>query len=76
MAARKVDWNLTVATSAIRCMIVTKGQKVAFEGDFTVHPLGASGGSTPSPFASVPETGKVMFTSAGTFGFICSMHRA
>src|SRR5688572_22243571 len=54
-AARKIVWDLTVASSPPRCMTVKKGQDVAFEGDFTLHPLLASGGDTPSPFASVDD---------------------
>lgn len=55
-------------------MTVKKGQTIAFEGDFTVHPLVASGGDTPNPFTSVPPTGKVTFSAVGTFGFVCSTH--
>jgi plastocyanin len=73
-ASRKIVWDLTVASSPTRCMTVGKGQTIAFEGDFVMHPLVASGGDTPNPFASVPDTGKVTFTATGTFGFICSVH--
>jgi plastocyanin len=63
-----------VASSPKRCMTIKKGQTVAFEGDFTAHPLVASGGDTPTPFASVPATGKVTFAASGTFGFVCNVH--
>jgi hypothetical protein len=73
-AARKIEWGLPVATSPNRCMMIKRDQTVAFEGDFTVHPLGASGGDAPNPFAAVPDTGKVTFAAAGTFGFVCGVH--
>lgn len=72
--ARKIDWNLSVATSPTRCMTIKKGQTIAFEGDLKAHPLLASGGDTPTPFASVADTGKVTFPAAGTFGFVCGVH--
>lgn len=67
-------WDLTVASSPSRCMTVKKGQTVAFEGNFTSHPLVAAGGDSPNPFASVADTGKVTFAATGTFGFVCSNH--
>jgi plastocyanin len=73
-AARKIDWDLTVSTSPSRCMTVKKGQTVAFEGDFTTHPLRSQGGDTPNPFDQVADTGKVTFAAEGTFGFVCSHH--
>jgi len=75
-AARKIVWDFAVSTAANRCMIVKKGQQVAFEGDFTVHPLGPLGGNGPNPFSSVPDTGKVTFPNTGTFGFACKVHPA
>ncbi len=75
-AARKIVWDFPVSTAANRCMIVKKGQQVAFEGNFMTHPLGPLGGNGPNPFSSVPDTGKVSFPNAGTFGFACSVHPA
>lgn len=73
-AAHKIVWDLSVASSPTRCMTIRKGQTIAFEGNFTAHPLGASGGDTPTPFSSVAATGKVTFTAAGIFGFVCGNH--
>lgn len=73
-AARKIVWDPSVATSPMRCMIIKKGQTIAFEGNLTTHPLLASGGDTPTPVATVAPTGKVTFTAAGTFGFVCGVH--
>ncbi len=75
-AARKIVWDFSVSSAANRCMIVKKGQQVAFEGDFAVHPLGPLGGNGPNPFSSVPDTGKVTFPNTGTFGFACKVHPA
>jgi len=72
--ARKITWDLSVATAANRCMMIKKGQTVAFEGNFTMHPLVAAGGDSPNPFASVPDTGKVTFATTGTYGFVCNLH--
>ena len=69
-AARKIDWAPSVATSPNRCMKVRVGQTVAFEGTSS-YPLAASGGASPSPFSSVPDTGKVKPDAAGVFGFAC-----
>lgn len=73
-AARKIVWDTSVASKANRCMKVKVGQTVAYEGNFATHPLGAAGGDSPSPFASVPDTGKVTFDRAGTFGYVCRVH--
>jgi plastocyanin len=75
-AARKIVWDFSVSSAANRCMIVKKGQQVAFEGSLITHPLIAMGGNGPNPFSSVPDTGKVTFTGVGTFGFACSLHPA
>jgi hypothetical protein len=72
--SHKIVWDLTVASSPKRCLIIKKGQTIAYEGDFDTHPLVASGGDTPTPFASVPATGKVTFPATGTFGFVCGVH--
>lgn len=72
-ASRAVAWGFPVATAPERCMTIKKGQDVTFTGDFTAHPLNASGGGTPNPF-STADGGKVTFTAAGTFGFVCGIH--
>jgi plastocyanin len=72
--ARKMVWDFSVSSDPNRCMTIKKGQTVAFEGNFTTHPLVAAGGDSPNPFSSVPATGKVTFDATGTFGFVCSVH--
>ncbi len=72
-AARKIDWSPTLATSPNRCMKVKSGQTVAFEGRFTDYPIAPAGGAEPSPFASVPDTGKVKLGAAGVYGFACTI---
>ena len=69
-----IVWDTTLSSKANRCMKVKVGQTVAYEGTFSTHPLGPAGGDAPSPFASVPDTGKVTFDRAGTFGFVCGVH--
>jgi plastocyanin len=55
-------------------MTVKVGQDVAFEGDFSIHPISSAGGDTPNPFSSFPPTGKFRPNTAGTFGFTCLVH--
>ena len=65
------------------CVKVTKGTKVTFSMDFTMHPLvgGTVVGVTKTPDANSPikptsSGNMVTFTMAkpGTFGFYCNLH--
>ena len=74
-ASRTLTWDFPISTAPERCMIVKKNQAVTWAGDFTTHPLTASGGDTPNPIANYDmATGKVTFTKAGNFGFMCGNH--
>ncbi len=76
-ATRNLDWDFPIASAANRCITISVGQTVTFTGDFNVHPISASGGTTPSPIvnggAADPSV-TITFPSAGTFGYICDMH--
>ena len=66
-----------------RCLTIRAGQAVAFEMDFTAHPLvpgvphGSTAGAT-SPNPIVRQTTGTMYTvtfaSAGHYPFYCSLH--
>lgn len=73
-ASRIITWDFSVSTAPERCMIIKKGQDVTFMGDFTFHPLLASGGDMPNPISKPDATGKVTFAKAGLFGFMCGNH--
>lgn len=74
---REIDWTLTVSSSPKRCTEIKVGQSITWKGDFSAHPLAASGGDTPSPIvngASGAADVTVTFTTPGTFGFKCTIH--
>jgi plastocyanin len=75
-ADRTLTWDLTIATSAERCITVKVGQVVAWAGAFATHPLTASGGDTPNPVPNYGSGvhGTVTFNAAGTFGYKCTVH--
>jgi plastocyanin len=73
-ASRTLTWDFSISSAPERCMIVAVGQSVDFNGDFSVHPLTASGGDSPNPIANADAKGNVTFTAAGTFGFACGVH--
>lgn len=75
-ASRTLTWDFAIGTAPERCITIKKGQDVTFSGDFTMHPLESSGGDTPNPIGGHDANGKVSFTAAGTFGFICGFHPA
>jgi plastocyanin len=58
------------------CVHIKTGQMVTWNVDFTNHPLGASGGTTPSPIQTTSSGTMVSFTfgSTGTYGFHCLAH--
>lgn len=58
------------------CVHVKVGQTVTWNVDLTAHPLGASGGTTPSPIQTTSTGTSVTFTfdAAGTYGFHCLAH--
>ncbi len=66
------------AQYAPNCVHVKVGQTVTWNSDFTAHPLEASGGASPSPIqlTSTGTTVSFTFTTAGTYGFHCSVHPA
>jgi len=60
---------------APRCARVKVGQVVTFSGEFGVHPLTQSCGPTQSiPDKSSGTSTTVTFASAGTWGFMCTVH--
>ncbi len=69
-----IDWTFAVNP---RCVEIHAGDSVTWNGDFTLHPLAASGGDTPSPIEGVTNTGTTKtftFNDPGTFGFHCLNH--
>jgi len=76
-ATRTIAWDADVASKPEHCMMVKVGQKVKWNGDFTVHPLEANGAEPQNPIhADIGDTGEITFTAAGTFGYICGFHAA
>jgi plastocyanin len=63
-------------------MKIKVGQTVKFTSDglstpadFGQHPIGAQGGDQPNTVTNVDnDTGELVFTSKGTFGFTCTIH--
>jgi hypothetical protein len=72
-ADRELAWILSIASDPERCMSITVGQSVVWTGNFNVHPLDPQGGDTPNPITGT-ETGAVVFTTPGTFGYVCGVH--
>ena len=72
-ADRTLTWDLSVQSSPKRCMKVRVGQEVVWNGSFVAHPLAALGGDSPNPISN-HVNGHVTFTSAGTFGYTCTIH--
>ncbi len=58
------------------CVHIKVGQSVTWNSDFTAHPLGAFGGTSPSPITTTSSGTTVSFTfaTAGTYGFQCQVH--
>jgi plastocyanin len=58
------------------CVKIKVGQSVTWNSGFATHPLGASGGDSPSPIAttSTGTTVSFSFPNAGTYGFACGIH--
>lgn len=80
-AARVLIWDTTLFNKPERCMKVKVGQKVKFTSDgaapadFGSHPIGANGGDASNPVTTVDTTtGELTLPSAGTFGFMCTIH--
>jgi hypothetical protein len=72
-ADRELAWILSIASDPERCLTITVGQSVVWNGNFNVHPLDPQGGDTPNPITGT-ETGAVTFTAPGTFGYLCGVH--
>jgi plastocyanin len=73
-ASRVIAWTYTVASDPARCMRITVGQSVTWNGDFVQHPRLAQGGDAPSPIADAGAAPEVAFPAQGTFGFACGNH--
>jgi hypothetical protein len=74
-SSRTMPWSLPLASAADRCMQIKVGQTVTFSGDFTSHPIRASGGDSPNPISNIPKTtGEVTFDDTGVYGFQCELH--
>jgi plastocyanin len=71
-------------TSQRRGRVSRVDQPMTWVGNFTTHPIKGSGGSTPNPFDAAKdnlsnpgteqESGAVVFTTPGTYGYICEVH--
>lgn len=75
-ANRDISWNLDLSLDPERCLAISVGQSVTWNGNFSFHPLSGFGGDTPNPIGSAEagNTLEVTFAGAGTFGFICGQH--
>jgi len=84
--ASAITWDPSIASSELRCVKIKVNQTVGFAGNFTTHPMAASGGATPSPFSDLAaaisnpgtdqEGANFAFPTAGTYGFVCGVHPA
>jgi plastocyanin len=61
----------TPATPTPRCVKIKTGTTVTWTGNFSAHPLAASGGDVPNPIMSGPTA---TFANAGVYGFHCGIH--
>ena len=68
--------NAVPAQYSPNCVHIKAGQSVTWNVDLSAHPLGASGGTTPSPIQTTASgtSVTVTFPGAGTFGFHCLAH--
>ena len=58
------------------CVRIKAGQSVTWNVDLSAHPLGAAGGTTPSPITATSTGTSVTFTfsTPGTYGYHCMVH--
>ena len=59
------------------CIKVKAGTKATFTGNFGFHPLEPNGGDSPTPIPAAKNTGttlEITVTTAGRFGYECSVH--
>jgi plastocyanin len=66
----------TPAQFTPNCVHIKVGQSVTWNVNMGPHPLGASGGNTPTPIQTTMTGTTVTFAfpNAGTFGFQCQNH--
>jgi plastocyanin len=79
-----LKWDETIADSNDRCIKVKVGSTVTFDGNFTEHPLEASGGDANNPLAGIKERvanpgtpeeyAPTPFKATGVFGYKCPKH--
>jgi plastocyanin len=64
------------AQYAPNCIKIKVGASVKWNSGFVSHPLGPSGGDTPSPITatSTGTTVTFAFPNAGTYGYACAFH--
>ena len=64
------------AQYAPNCIKIKVGKSVTWNSGFVSHPLGPSGGDTPSPIVSTGTGTTVTFAfpNAGTYGYACGFH--
>src|SRR5688500_10413333 len=56
-ADRTIAWGFSIPTDSERCMVIKKGQRITFNGNFVIHPLDGKGGDTPNPISAPPDAG-------------------
>jgi plastocyanin len=71
---RTIAWSLSVTSDPAHCMRIKVGETVRWNGDLSIHPLGPKGGDAPNPISAVDASGRVSFSSPGTFGYTCTVH--
>lgn len=72
-----ITWDLSLVGTPGRCLMVKQGQTVTWNGDFTSHPLKASGGTTPSPIVNGQPGDTdvaIQFDDPGVYGYVCEIH--
>lgn len=75
MANIAIDWGFgTVPPGS--CLLVKQGTTITWNGALDTHPLGAQGGTLPSPItgASTGTSVSYTFNDPGVFGYICTIH--
>ncbi|MBK6460288.1 MAG: hypothetical protein IPF92_04670 [Myxococcales bacterium] len=75
--AAGITWDLAVGGAPGRCLKIKVGQSVTWAGNFTSHPLKASGGTTPSPIVNGQQGDTdvtIQFDAAGVYGYVCEFH--
>lgn len=72
--ARVISWDFNVDP---RCIVITRGESVTWNGALANHPLSSQGGDMPTPIVTTNVGSSVtfVFPDAGDYGFVCLNHQ-